>query len=688
MKGKLLCAAIFSVLAALQIAAQDKPKIKFGKIEASDFDLSAYKFNPEAEAVVIMDAGKTEFVVNEEQRFSLQFKKQKRVKVINKNGFAAATVEVMLYTNNGNEEKLENFRASTYNLENGNVSEVKLNWKDVFSEKINKNRVAKKFTFPALQEGSIIEYSYIIKSNYIFNLQPWEFQGEYPCLWSEYEVYIPEYFQYTNISQGYLPFTINNSQQTQQTFIFTEATTYNPNAARGSVLSNPYEKIINSGGKINLDAKININLWAMKDIPGLKLEKFISSFKNYISKIEFQLSVVKYPGQQPQLFFNSWDDVSRLLLEDEDFGVPLNRSGNWMDEEVKLMVSGETNDMDKAKKILDYLKKNFTCTGNGIYLSDNLKNTFKNKKGNVADINLLLTYILRHEKISAEPVILSTRSNGYINELYPVIERFNYVICDALIDGKRYYMDATQPKLGFGHLPLKCYNGYARVVSSESPGAIYLLADSVEESKSTTVFIINDDNNNWVGSFSSGLGYYESADVRNEISEKGTDEFFKKIKTSFPYEAGFQKMQAEPANDAEKSLTISYDFELKMNNSDSLLYFNPMLTEVLKDNPFKSAERKYPVEMPYIINEQYIANIDIPAGYEVEELPRRERIVYNDEDGMFEYIVQKNGNTIILQCRLRLAVANYTAGDYAGLRDFFGNIVKKQNELFVFRKKK
>ncbi len=221
MKRKLLYAAIFSVLAALQIAAQGKPKIKFGKIEVSDFDLSAYKVDPQAEAVVILDAGKTEFMVNEQQRFALQFKKQKRVKVINKNGFAAATVEVMLYTNNGDEEKLESFRASTYNLENGNVSEVKLNQRDVFTQKLNKNWLAKKFTFPSLQEGSIIEYSYVIKSNYIFNLQPWEFQGEYPCLWSEYEVYIPEYFQFTNISQGYLPLT-NHSKHSKPSFLLNQ----------------------------------------------------------------------------------------------------------------------------------------------------------------------------------------------------------------------------------------------------------------------------------------------------------------------------------------------------------------------------------------------------------------------------------------------------------------------------------
>jgi hypothetical protein len=36
---------------------QNKPKIKFKKLEATDFDLSAYQFDSGAEAVVIMDAG-------------------------------------------------------------------------------------------------------------------------------------------------------------------------------------------------------------------------------------------------------------------------------------------------------------------------------------------------------------------------------------------------------------------------------------------------------------------------------------------------------------------------------------------------------------------------------------------------------------------------------------------------------
>ncbi|MBI5856660.1 MAG: DUF3857 domain-containing protein [Sphingobacteriales bacterium] len=678
-----ICIGIVSIT-----QGQDKPKVRFGKVEAADFDLSAYKFDPEAGALIISDAGKTEFVVNKEQRFALQFKRQTRIKIINQKGFDAATIEIPLYTDGHDEEKIEGFKAVTYNLENGNVTETKVSSKDVFTERVNKNWILRKFTFPSLKEGSIIEYSYTINSNYIINLQEWEFQGEYPRLWSEYEVNIPEYFQYSNIAQGYLAFTVNKAEQTQQIFTFEEATSFVPGNMARSATSNPYQKIINSGEKFTMTAKVFINKWAIKDVPGLRPEKFTSSYKNYISKINFQLSSVKFPDRQPQIFYSSWEDLNRQLLENDDFGVPLNKSNNWMDDDIKAIVGGSTNDLDKAKKIVAYLKNNFTCTGNGIYLTDNFKNIFSNKKGNVADINLLLLSILRHEKIKAEPVILSTRSNGYVNELYPIIDRFNYVICEAQIEGKKYYMDATQAKMGFGYLPLKCYNGYSRIISSEEPRPVYLLTDSVQETKRTTVFIVNDDNNNWVGSFSSELGYYGSADVRDELAEKGKEEYYKKIKTTLPAEIEIRNPAAEPVNDFEKPLTVSFEFDLKFNKDNDLIYFNPLLSEGMKDNPFKSAERKYPVEMPFAQNIQYIANIDIPSGYEVEELPKREKIIFNDGEGLYEYIIQKNGNTIMMQCRFRLSLATYLPDDYAGLRDFYGNVVKKQSEVIVFRKKK
>ena len=57
------------------------------------------------------------------------------------------------------------------------VSSVSLDKNDIFSEQEDKNHVLKKFTLPAVQEGSIIEYTYTITSPYTFNMPSWQFQS-------------------------------------------------------------------------------------------------------------------------------------------------------------------------------------------------------------------------------------------------------------------------------------------------------------------------------------------------------------------------------------------------------------------------------------------------------------------------------------------------------------------------------
>ena len=117
------------------------------------------------------------------------------------------------------EEELVTLKAVTYNLENGKVVETKLETKSaVFKDKINKNLVVKKFTFPNIKEGSIIEYEYKLNSDFIFNLQPWDFQGEYPCLWSEYNVSLPEFYYYVTLTQGYQPFYIKDRKDRRDNF--------------------------------------------------------------------------------------------------------------------------------------------------------------------------------------------------------------------------------------------------------------------------------------------------------------------------------------------------------------------------------------------------------------------------------------------------------------------------------------
>lgn len=174
---------LFSVLAIAVAHSQESPRIKFGNVTAADLQRTVYSVDSSADAVVIADIGHTNFVGNMKGTFSLEFKKFKRAHILNKNGYDIADVSISLYTNGQMEEDLENLKAVTYNLENGKLVETKLDVKNaVFKDKINKNWVVRKFTFPNIKAGSIIEYEYKVKSDFIFNLQPWEFQGAYPRL--------------------------------------------------------------------------------------------------------------------------------------------------------------------------------------------------------------------------------------------------------------------------------------------------------------------------------------------------------------------------------------------------------------------------------------------------------------------------------------------------------------------------
>lgn len=667
----LITAGIMSCISLCSFA-QEKLNIKFGRVSPADFDLSQQKIDTGVNAIVIADVGNSSFEGNVKGFFSLIFKRQMRIKILSKNGMDAADFQIPLWTNENTadgEEKLENLKAYTYNLENGKVVETKLESSQVFKDKISKTLVIKKFTMPAVKEGSIIEVSYTINSDFLRNLQPWEFQGKYPILWSEYETNIPEFFNYVFLGQGYRNYDIKKNTQSQSNFNIT------------------FQNGASASDRMTLPGQVYTNRWVMKNVPPLKKESFTSTLNNHIQKIEFQLNEYRFPNQPTKPILASWPKVREDLMKSEDFGFQLYKNNNWLDDDMKTIVAGAKDPVVKMNKIYNYVKDNFTCTRHyGSYLTNaSLKSVMKTKSGNVADLNLLLIAMFSHEGIEAYPVLLSTRSHGYTHELYPLMDRFNYVIACAMIGENKIFLDATDPLLGFGRLDEECYNGHARILT-EIPQAIYLEPDSVKERKLTTVFLTGADNGKLQGSFTSTLGYFESLGIRERIKEKGKEEYVKKMKAAYGTDWKVDSVGFDSLKVLNEPITVHYD--LSMDNTDDILYISPMLNEAYKENPFTAAERSYPVEMPYSFDETYVLNIEMPANYEVDEIPESTKIAFNDGDGYFEYLISKSESLIQMRTRIYFNKTNYAPEEYQNLRDFFAYVVKKESEQIVLKKKK
>ena len=668
MKLRLIISTIFC-LSVFQNFAQEKSKIKFGKVTADDFKQNVYSLDSSANAFVIADIGSTEILGNNKGSFSLEFKNYRRVHILNKNGYDIANVEIPIYTNGSAEEELKSLKAVTYNLENGKVVETKLETKSaVFKDKINKNLVIKKFTFPNIKEGSIIEYEYKLSSDFMRNLQPWSFQGEYPCLWSEYNVSMPEFYYYVTLTQGYQPFYIRDKKDRRETYNVTDNNT------------------AGASDRTNFTAGVTDFRWVMKDVPALKEESYTSSIKNHVARIEFQLAELRHPFI-PKNIMGTWQQTCSELLNDDDFGHSLNRDNGWLNDVMDDAVRGASTAIDKAKNIFAYVRDNMTCTNyNRIYLESPLKTVLKTRNGNEAEINLLLTAMLRKADLYAEPVILSTRAHGYTYALYPLINRFNYVITRLIIDGKDFYLDASRPRIGFGKLGLESYNGHARVIN-ENATPVDLAADSLLEGKVTSVFIINDDKGNLTGSLQQTPGYYESYSLRNRIKDKGKEQLFNDIKKEFNAEIEIAETAIDSLDKYDQPLGIRYKFNIK-SDSEDIIYFNPMFGEAWKENPFKSLQRTYPVEMPYTFDQTYLLRLDIPKGYVVDELPKQIMVKLNEEDdGFFEYRLSESNGSISLRSRIKIKRAFFMPEEYEYLREFFNLVVKKHSEQIVFKKK-
>jgi len=424
-------------------------------------------------------------------------------------------------------------------------------------------------------------------------------------------------------------------------------------------------------------------------VPALVEEPFTSSVENYIARIEFQLSGYAFRNIAPQDFMGNWTSVSEGLLKEDDFGADLDNNNGWLDVDLKAVTQGSKSDLEKAQKIYAFVRENFNCTShNSLYMADPLKTVFKNRHGSEAELNLLLTAMLRHEKITADPVILSTRDNGFANPIYPLLSRFNYVVTRVKIDSKDFYLDASESWLAFGKLPGRCYNGFARVLNKEMPSGASLLADSLHEYKNTLVVIANGEKGGLDGHLVATPGYNGACQLREKVKASSQGEFFKTIQTAYAPEYKVSNPEMDSLARPDDPLVVAYDLKITPDTSSDIFYFNPMLSEGYKTNPFKAADRKYPVEMPYAMDEIYTLNMDIPQGYTVDELPKSAKVLFNDTEGFFEYLVQASGDMIQFRSRIKLNKANFTPEDYATLREFFGFVVKKQSEQIVFKKKK
>lgn len=628
-----------------------------------------------ANAMVIWDYGKTHFDYDEEKGFVMKFDRILKIKIFTKEGYDQADFEIKLWKDGTEKEKITNLKAFTYNIEDGKVVREKLKNEDVYTENSNKNEEKVKFSMPKVQEGSVIELEYSIASSFYFALNTWYFQKSVPVAWSECITEIPEYYNYKRTLSGYIALTINEQDEKVRSVTITDKS--------------------RSGGYV-VTTQINSNSTEYRefrermvavDVPAFIEEEPLSSKENFISKLEFELSSIRRPDMTFRIFTQTWEDINKLLMNHDDFGSQLKGSG-YMKSAITEITAKTELPGEKMVLAFEFIKDRMKWNeDNSIFTTKNLDKVFTERTGNSADINLMLTLLLMEVGLDANPVILSTRAHGIIHPAQPSVSGFNYVIAGVNIEGKTYLLDATEPYLPAGQLPFRAMNSQGRKISKDVTEWV-----SLESAKPYKVFSIYTLNFNEDGTLNGNLqfSYRDHAALRkrNKIGSLTNEEYIEKLENELP---GLEIDSINIANRDSYTDPLNEVMQVHINDmaegGGDIFYLNALLFEAIKENPFKLAERNYPVEYAWTTDITYSLTLTIPDGYTVTELPAAMNIKLDENAGSFLFTSGLSGNTVTISSKFSLGKKVFLPEEYQYLKDFYNEIIAKHSEKIVITKK-
>lgn len=669
---------VFFTTFCFTITAQDAP-IKYGKIDIADLQMKTYPKDTSAEAVVLGDIGRSYFVYSENDGFQVVYERHRRVKILKKSGYDWATIKVDLYNNgNSNKEDLFDLKGFTYNLENGQIIKEKLEKESIFMDKKDDHHSTKRFAFGKIKEGSIIDYSYKIKSDFYYNFRDWAFQSSIPVAWSEFSASIPNYFSYRQQMQGYEPIFINKEESGHISFSIKILGEYE-NGISGKRIPTSFEKVETNTKEFR---------WAMKDLPAIREEPYMTTINDYVAKMEFELSSTQFPGSGFKNYANSWESLNARLLENESFGLQLSRSG-FLKEMVSVIKASSKDTLQQIDMAYNLIKKSMTWNNvETFYVESNLKKALEAKTGNVSDINMLLVALLRDLGYDANPVILSTRENGRILESTVLLSKFNYVIAQVDIGGRDLLLDATALQTSTGILPVRCLNGQGRLISKKNPRWIDLKS-SYKFSETSIINLTLSSDGNAKGDLSINHLGYNNVSERKKYYKEGKDKYLELCKKDNA-NWKIQKTDIQNLEDIIAPFVAKHDLIVNdfSNVAGDKIYFNPIMHNAQRENPFKNPDRKFPVDFGALVEEIFVATYTIPQGYVVEEIPKGAKVTLPDDGGRFTYIVGINEDGhISVSSKIILKKAMYFAEEYEVLRKFYDQIVQKHAEQIVLKKK-
>ena len=668
------CIKFFSIISLLfLISKTTAQEFKLGKVSIAELEEKSHPKDTSAVAAILYKKGISKIEYSESEGFVLITRVDTRIKIYKKEGTDWANQSVGYYIgSNDSKERVDFSDVNTYNLVNGKIEKTKLKSDGIFEEQVNKYRARKKITLPNVKQGSVLEYCYTVRTSNFAMIREWAFQTDIPVNYSEYVTYIPDYYTFNIRQKG---------------FIFPKVVTVKDSK---SIIINSKER---SGARVvsttfsqdKIDYTEIQTTYIAQNLPAVIEESYVNNMDNYTSSLEQELSMIKYPNSNLQTFSTNWNSVVKTIYEYEDFGPQLNKTG-YFEEDVKAIISGLTTSEDKILAILNYVKTRVKWDNYYGYSCDKgVRKAYQEKTGNVAEINLMLTAILRYAGITANPVLVSTRSNGIA--LFPNRTAFNYVIAAVETPNGNILLDATDKFSTPNILPFRALNWYGRLIRKDGTSEEVNLMPKKLSNDFVFLNYSIDSEGNITGKTRRQYTDYNAMITRENTSSLKEEEYLERLENE---NNKIEISEYSRTNEKDILLPITESYSFAGNNLCELIggkiYVSPMLFFTKNKNPFTQEVREYPVDFGFPYSDKYNITIQIPEGFTVETLPAATMVAMEDNLGAFKFNIAAKENTLQLVISHQINEAIVSTEKYEMLKNYYKAMIAKETEKIVLKR--
>jgi hypothetical protein len=625
----------FALLAIFVVPARAQ-KEDWLPITKHDLEMNQVPGNPGADAIQLYYA---DFINDQEQSEFFYA----RIKVLNEKGKSHADVEIVIPP----DASLSGLKARTIQS-NGNITEFT---GKPFQKTVVKTKgvkvLAKSFTMPEVNVGSIIEYKYKLEWPYIITINSWTIQhGLYT---------VKESFRMKPYSGGLIGFESGY----QVAVIYSHM----PNNIK------PVQK----GGGYELD---------VENMPAFESEGYMPPEDDLKPQVRFF-----YVSPNNSTADKFWQNAGRKWNDDVEHFIGNRKEISQAAAEA---IGSETDPEQKLRKLYARAQqiRNLTYERDrtdveqkkeNLKINQNAGDVLARGTGYRDDIVRFFVAMARSAGFEASIVQVGDRKEKFFDRGILSERQLDTEIAVINVAGKEVYLDPGTMFCPYGYL--RWIRTSTQGLKLDKKGGVFVTAPAAPYDKATIRRIADmslDGDGNLTGTVT--VKFEGGEALEHRLDELQTDDAGKKKDLedevqgwlSTGASAKLAKSEGWETSDGPLTATFTVNVPSYASTTGKRLLVPGYLFQAKQMDAFKHVDRKFPVYFPYAFAEADRVNIKLPDGYSLENVPQAQtaRLGYAG----YQNLAQFDGKQLVTQRILQVNGIFFKLELYPEVKDFFGKV--------------